>query len=352
LSDLASVSAAGGIFRLWNDNLNVHDRDLEEKFRWYYSNNPSGEGTLFLLTHKNDLNQEEHVGCAGTGPRIFYCQGKPFRASLLADFAVDQGHRTTLPALMLQRNLLKYCQEHVDFSYGCPNAAAMGVFLRIGYHELGKMMRFVRVLNYESYLHKAAFSPIVASGGGRVLNTLAGAVETVRKFRSPAGMTLEWLQEADERFDQLSQAVSQSLPLIGDRGANFLKWRFARKSWLTFDIPVLLQKGTGELIAYAILHEDEGAANIVDLLGRTPDDVRCLLTLLMPELRRRGFSAVSLYFLGAKWMTQLLETQGFQVRGEGKPVIIARSGPSALEEWILHDVENWYFMPTDLSIRM
>lgn len=117
------------------------------KHRWQYVDNPSGPTGVpgpRRRRHRGRLRRH-HL-------RQLWHRGRAHRAALLADLAIDRAHRTVLPALILQHAVKRHVDASYDLSYGFPNAHAVGIHRRIGYHEHGTMPRYVRVLRHARLL--------------------------------------------------------------------------------------------------------------------------------------------------------------------------------------------------------
>jgi len=338
-----SETAEEAVVGVWTRNLDGR-RDWWARFAWFYRENPSGQGCAFVL-ESNGAGTTEVVGGAGLGTRTFFHRGKPLKAMINADFAVDAAHRTLLPALRLQRAIREHARGVAHFAYGFPNDSAVGVFRRLGYREVGRMTRYVLLLRHETYLER--FVPrALAHWGGWALDGLRRGPELARRARTPSTRRLEWLPEADDRFDRLWQEASPQYALLGDRSAAFLRWRYARRPGNRSEIAGLLDT-SGELRAYAVVTEPEaGLARIEDFLASPEAELGHLLDRLVPELRARRLLRVEVPFLGTRRVGRVLEAHGLAPR-EAKCVVFDPGESPSPDARLYGDSENWYLTLAD-----
>lgn len=330
------------LIRLWSENLH-HRGDLDEKLRWFYLDAPSGPGEAFLLRTEDDV-----VGCCGLTTRELYHRGQPVRAALLADFAIDKKHRSALPALTLQRAVKRHTDGAYGLSYGFPNDGAVAVLKRIGYQELGRMARFVRVLRHAPFLERRYHRPLLGRAAAMVVDPASLVITAARSLRKRTLLRLEWLEDFDARFDRLWD-VAQPRDLIAcKRSSEFLRWRFMRKPSEKNQIAALVERHAGALAAYAVVRNGEGGeAELVDLFGINAGAVDSLLSQLVPSLYARGHASVSFRFLGSPVLLEVLAKHMFSLRESRRLVIINLAPTCPVDPSVAADPRRWYF--TDLD---
>jgi hypothetical protein len=335
--------AEADLIRASNDNL-PPGTDRLQRFNWYYRGNPAGAGEVFLLRAESPAGGHV-VGCTGLGPRVFRHHGLALRAALASDFAVDREHRITLPAVRLQEAAAEHARASFDLAYGFPNASALGVFVRVGFVQLGRMSRFVKILRHEPYLRQR--SPV--AGFARAGAWALDAGETMREGRRagavPANYVYRWLRDFDQRFDALDESFAARIPIAGERTAKWLSWRFSDAAGAASSIAALIDSGTDELRAYAIVAPKEpGIARIADIVARTEDDFSWLLARLIPDLRFQGFTSATFSFLGPAWVGRRLRRSGFRLRDADRAVVLAVQGQDSAN---FSRSENWYLTAAD-----
>jgi hypothetical protein len=336
------LEAREPLLKLWSENLQIRG-DLDQKLRWFYLDAPSGRGEAFLLR-----TEAEVVGCAGLTMRELYFRGQRARAALLADFVVDKRHRSALPALTLQRAVKRHTDGAYDLSYGLPNDGAVAVLRRIGYHELGRMARFVRVLRSASFLARRYKRPLIGRAAAVVVDPASIGVTAARSLRERMRTRLEWLPDFDDRFDRLWEVAQPREMIACKRSSQFLRWRFARKGAESYHIVALAARRGGELAAYAVVRNDTGEAEIADLFGRDVDAIDALLGQLVPALYLRGYTSVSFRYLGHPHLLEVLARHWFSLR-EARRVVMVNFAPgcpfdarlaSATTRWYLTDLDE------------
>jgi hypothetical protein len=75
---------------IWSRNLETIGEGGPAKVDWFYRSSPIGPGRVVMLRSSRD----GVVGCQGIGFRRVLLGDRALRAALLADLAVDLGHRT------------------------------------------------------------------------------------------------------------------------------------------------------------------------------------------------------------------------------------------------------------------
>jgi hypothetical protein len=340
------------LLRLWWDNLPVTRESAEAKYQWTYLDAPLRPEGVFVLKAKQEGEDAARiVGTSGVGCRKFLVNGRELRAGLLGDLAVDRDHRTALPAIRLVRQARQTTLDHFDLAYGYPNHAAEGVFLRCGYHKLGIMSRYATVLRYAPYVRRVFDVPVLPRVAGAGLDVLRMGLRVPRMVQAARRYHLEWLDDVDERFDALWQRARDEYPIIGQRDARFLRWRFLRHPSERFELVALAENTSGRpLRAYAVLHRQGRAAYLRDVFGCF-DALGPLLDLLLPALRVKRATSVSIDFLGARRMVDLLLSRNFEYRHSDRAIIIdvgnSLTRDDAIQASTLKDVERWFLTDAD-----
>ena len=337
------VRAHDALVRLWTENLFVTG-DLGAKLRWLYVDGPAGAGEMFVL-----LCDDEPVGCAGIAVRQLWVGDRPLRAALLADFVVDRKHRSGLPAILMQRAVKRHVTASFDLTYSFPNDRAVAVVRRLGYQELGKMDRYVRVLRHGKYLEGRYGRPLATRLAGAMIDRAKLAVRLARTRKLARSVELEWRADVDPRFDRLAEAMHGYFRVACRRDAAMLRWRFLRDANRPV-IAALVAKDSRELRAYAMVRGAPGGlAEIVDLSGDL-DALGELLVLLVPALYQRGHTAVSFRFLGDPRIAALLEAHNFSRRDPNRVVIVNTGLATPAEAAVIRDPRAWYLTDFDEDV--
>ena len=327
---------------LWTANLHMGG-DPRDKYRWFYVGNPLGAARAFLV-EASTPDGGQPVGTCGLGARRLMRRGQGLRAGLLADFALDAGHRTVLPGIMLQRALAAHARAHFDLTYAFPNNAALGILSRIGYRLLGRTGRYVRPLRMDSLLRRYLRSRPLARAAAIVPNALLAWTDQAKAATVPRRLRLLWTRDPDARFDDLWGRAGSRHAFVGERTVGFLRWRFTERPGLPGDLAALVDAESGALLAYAaVVEKVKGNALVCDFLAESDDALTSLFRLLFPALRERGFEQATTFFLGAPAVEALLREVGFSFRNAAKNVVIDtnQAGSDLLQ------TENWYLTDAD-----
>lgn len=342
--DIRSVEQ--GLLELWQRNLGL-EGDPEQRFRWYYRDNPAGEGVSFLLEHGEEGNTTL-VGSAGLNVRSFDLAGEEVSAGIMGDFNVDRQHRTLFPAFMMQRAVCGHTRANLGFGYGFPNQAAEPVLLRASCKRLALQSRYVRPLATGDHVLKVVENPLAVAGLSLGADLLLRGFDSARSAPSRLAHRLRWLTDVDGRFDALWQEARRHYPIIGHRSADNLRWRFLQKAE-QFEIAAVTHRISGQLAAYAVVQREESVAHLRDLFSSDVQGLDLMLSLLVPSLRSRGCRSISFCFLGSQGIIQLLKLHGFMYREDETDklmvVHVARQ-PKEVAETLL-DPENWYLTELD-----
>jgi hypothetical protein len=337
------ADVADELCALWSRNLGASCHDPQRRLAWFYLENPAGRGIVHLLECEAD---SVPVGCMGIGMRRYDCAGRTTLAALFGDLAVGQKHRSLGPALTLQRATRSYAQDHFPLSLGYPNDKALPSLLRLGFRELGRMLRYAVPLRYREYIERSLPKPpaglaAVVVDSATALRAMPGYLSSRLRFR------LEKLAAPDARFDELWQRSRPAYQYVAERSCDFLRWRFLRKPGPgQCQFLALTDRKSRQLAAYAVVEPDQRTAHVRDLFGTSKEDLAALLDRLLLSLRVVGFSSVSLSFLGAPWLVGLLTERGFRPRDHQAVVLdCGKDAPDSPE--VLLSPARWYITQAD-----
>jgi len=338
------VDAVGDdLIRLWSGNLESMGADAPAKLDWYYRSSPYGRGRAVVLRAHGGAG-DAVVGCQGIGFRRVRCDGRALRAALIADLAVERPHRGLFPALALVRRTREVAADAADFQYGFPNQLAVGPFRRSGYRDLGTMVRYARVLRHAPYLGRAIRARSLARAGGAVLDAVDGALRAVPRLAAAIRYRLDAAAAPDGRFDALFEEACRGHRVIGERGSDFLRWRFFGGRGAA-ELETLVRRGDGALRAYAVVRRQGDAAHLADFLAASEAELEALLRMLLAALRVRGCSSVSVRFLGTWRVVRLLERLRFRRREATRTVVFDAADPAVAA--LLGEAEGLYLTDAD-----
>jgi hypothetical protein len=297
------------VIALWRDNL-PNPSLMDRKYHWFYCDGTRGPPMLTFLKAG-----DERVGVAGFGIRELRARGVPITGGLLADFVVVPAHRTLYPALLLQKELRDAALRDQPFVYGIPNDKSLPILRRLGFIEVGQLVRYTTVLRHSSYLRRRLPGAFASVSGG--------VIDQVRPmyFRPPAAMLTrwrgEWVETVDERFDRLWERSQHFDGIIGTRDARFLAWRFLAQPGRRYRIFTVWHGSRNDIAAYAICETVRSTLFIRDLLvdpAVQDDTLRVMVHFLAREAYKDGFVSMSCELLGDAAIVDSLKAAGMLER--------------------------------------
>jgi hypothetical protein len=327
------------ILRLWNSGLARH-HTAEAKLQWYYQRNPEGVPQHFFL--RSDVSPKA-VGVVALARRRMRLGAESVVAGFTLDFVVEPEHRSFFPALLLQKELLRYGKQAHAFIFGMPGERAEAVVRRAGYRCVGQMVRLVRVLRSRAFLSR--FLPGWLSGilGPAIDYTLLATASLHGLLNT--GYAWEWRDRPDADFDALWERVAPSETLIGVRDSAFLTWRFVESPLHAHRFFTVFSKADRKLVAYAVCHVDAEAMHVADFLADpgTPGAGRRLWLDLSSEAYRMGHRSLSVEFLGSEAVRRQMDALGM-VKREERPLYAAFENRPELSS-----PSNWYLTNADVD---
>ena len=297
-------AARGEVLDLWKRNLpDASDR----RYDWLYENGPASGWVI-------RSEDEKAVGAIGMMRRTMKVLDKHCQVGQPIDLNIDKRHRMGGPAIQLQRRLTEAVDSgELALAYGLPNAQAEPVLRRAGYHELDRMGRWVKPLRTDNLLGKWVKNGFLRRAAAAALDTALwlASSETYRHGR--LGVHAEIVDVFDERFDRLWETARDRCPIIGQRGSDYLRWRFS-------DCPnaryrtLCLSDEEDRLLAYLTYCQPQDAAYVGDLFFAEERDLYLLLAEFLWMLRRQRVETATLAFLGSAVVEKALRVFGFHRR--------------------------------------
>jgi GNAT superfamily N-acetyltransferase len=197
------------VLALADRNLLVPLQGREARYAKYYERNPVGPPAFFLA---RDEESQGFVGLAAAFPTRLRVFGEVVPGAISGDFAVDDGHRGFGPSIALQRALVSAVAEHgIRCTYGYPNEFAEPIVKRVGYVDLGRLTRFVKVLSGRVVLDTYVRSPVLArplAALSRVgVDPLLSVVSRERLPRRRHGLRVARPDGFDDRFAEVCEST-------------------------------------------------------------------------------------------------------------------------------------------------
>lgn len=317
---------------IWRTGLAGLERGAQQKFEWFYRNNPAGPGRLFLLRDRT----AQAVGVGGLGVRRWSLDSHAWMCGLCADLAVEARHRTLGPSLALIKHVARVGADAYALLYGFPNEKARPVYSRAGYQTLGAMQRYARPLRHARHLARRLGDPLAATIG-KGLDLLGSARDLIIKPREAGRYRDIWPAAFDARFTHLWDTARRPY-FAAARDAGFLAWRFSSNPFYPYEIYALEVNATRELAGYVVFRMETEANRVCadDFYALHPRLLPFLLTRFAMAMHALGRDSVSLEFFGASAVQQAILKAGFRPRAQ-RPIVIAscRDAVWASAQWFV-----------------
>ena len=328
----------------------------ERRFEWSWMLNPAGVGWTWLIYERGS---DSAVGTTSLFPRQIYADGKQVRAGQVMFFAVDEGHRSLGPAVMLQRATFGPVDSgELDFCYDCPpHDEGMSTFFRLGMRPNCEMVRYALPLrsdeHFEKWLGKSLWAkPLIAT-----TNLLLGMRVAQRRTRGLEISLFE--QRFGDEFSHLDRKVSTSGVIRASRSAEILNWRlwdapYHRRASQNGNIGryrTPIARRAGELLAFIVLlRETESRVLIVDLFGdQLAEAGISLLEATIEVCRKENAQCLYAYCVPDSELSRLLEGTGFR-RRERTARVVAYEKPYGRNGRHLAPGIRWAFSQVELFI--
>ncbi len=308
------------VLSIWRGNLG-DDARMQAKYAWFYQQADAGAPLLQLLDADGHA-----VGVCSAGRRRMLLDGRPLRAGVLVDLAVLPEHRSLGPALMLQQGLAATARRELDLLYGFPNPKAAPVFKRVGYRQLGELVRHVRVLRHADYLARRVPQPF-ARAAGPMLDQCT-RLRDAMTHPDATRLRATWRDHVDARMQGLWERSTKPDGVVGVRDLAHLEWRFDRSPHAGFRYLLLDDARSGALSAWFATRPDGNTLHVHDYWSvHGPALGTRQLAALLRAAYAAGHAAVSVELCTTPALLEPWRALGFVERGY-RPVFGCWSDPA------------------------
>jgi hypothetical protein len=344
------------VLALADRNLRTPPQGREARYAKYYERNPLGPPSFFLA---RDARSQEFVGMATLFPTRLRVFGELVGGGISGDFAVDQGHRGFGPSVALQRAVVSALGDDLKCAYGYPNEFSEPITKRIGYIDLGRLSRFVKVLKSRVVVDAYARSPALARVGAALsrvgVDPALSVLSRERLYRRSRAFRVEQPNLFDDRFSELWETTWRQHTITGERNPELLNWKYERDSGRggdgVFTIFAVVRIDDDRVVGYVVHRERDGIRHMVDVLAMPSRSVvDALLSEFILDARREGTAAITLLYLGSdNLLTRRLRAFGFLRRTEESGLRVYVPGDSRLDRDLV-EARNWYFLTGDADV--
>ena len=319
---------------------NLTNLDHARRFNWLYRLNPAGKAWTWFAYEKETGRT---VGTVSVFPREMWMGEKIAMCGQVGDFAVESGHRSLGPAVLLQRATFAPVDEgRIAFCYDCPpHDRGMSTFSRLGMRPNTRMKRYVRLLRSDRVLAKLLNVGTAPAPLTKIANYY------LRLRGSPkhlSGIEVSSLQgDFGEEVSQLDMRVGGGGFIRTRRLAEDLNWRYRQDSLQQYQI--LVARQGGQLLGYVVFSVAEEDGYLVDLFA-VPGARPVLLDAAVQQARNMPIQGLHAHISGNNELTSVFEMCGFRYRDEAERVV-AYAHPGSDVSKLLGS-SNWSFQRMDL----
>ncbi len=347
----ASAEDRQGMLELFERNFG---EKFEDRFEWHNALNPAGSGWSWVIYEKSDKSL---VGTTSLFPRRMYVDGKQITVGQVMYFAVDAGHRSLGPAVMLQRATFEPVDHgELAFCYDCPpHDEGMSTFVRLGIPAKCEIVRYVRPLRADEYLGRkigrSIWTKPVISTANLILRMSGG-------YKKIPGLEItQFAGLFGEEFTDLDKKISSSGAIRCCRSAEVLNWQHREFPFHPKRLPngkmaeinVLVARRQKELLAFAVYQtQSDHLTCVVDVFGVHLEEVgRALLEAVAEIAMRDKMSGLYAYGAHDSQLSHLLRSAGFRPR-ERAARVVAYENRTVSNTPELNNGLSWCFSQMEL----
>lgn len=313
----------------------------DDNYFWKYESSPYGRAECWIAFHKPS---GRYVGAASLYPRVVYVKGEPRNVWVAGDYSVNVDHRGTGLAIMILKKLDRDLRENDKYTwlYGIPNRKSRPLFYRAGCKRLGYHHKYVKVISAEYLIRKTRIKSRIASAP---LDWAIRLWSRESRYVRPQGISAVCIDGFDDRFDLLWKTVRFQYPIIGERTARFLRWRYSDESGKKYSIFALCRND--ELIGYVVFYVRSQSCFVDDILCHRDLSVAGMLTAEFSRFcRESGFESIHAKYFGSSLFTKVFREYGFHVREKNSDeIVIYVKNDNDMSD--LLNEEHWHFLNGD-----
>jgi hypothetical protein len=316
------------------------------KYEWNYNQCPYGTAHCWLAKYEQS---NTFIGTAALFPRVILVKGDPVYAAIAGDFAVDIQHRNLITALLLQKEIrAKIHDSKFKFIYGLPNKQAKGIFLRLGYKNIGRSDHFIKLLKSEYQNNKYIHSFMQFKIFARAVDIFIKNFAKEKRYKTTLKYSIITPEYFDDKFDEFWKKISRHFTIIGERTSFFLNWRYIRSPEKKYKIFCILDEHK-DIIGYIVYFLENNMCHIVDMLFEPSTEI---ISLLLAEfsrfIRMKEIGSISVHYLGNSILEKKLREFNFLLIKEERDIFI--SNPEIADNTVLFNKENWHLFAGDFDV--
>ena len=297
--------------------LSYENRELPLNFwNWRFRDNPAGTGLIELCWDGDVL-----VGHYAVTKCEFRINGQDYLSGLSGTTMTHPNYRGRgLFPVLAQTTYARMGEMGMAMLWGFPNAMSHRGFVKdLGWKDIYEIPCFR--LNIRS-----SNPPHLPSGKGTVME----------------------INDFDERFDLLWDAVKDRYAIISKRNRQYLQWRYLHNPSDKYRIIALIDRN--HLSGYAVFKRYNDELQVVDMLTLSDEDIGIkLIGWIAQAAKQEKAKSVSLWLNTVHPLHRELEKFGFN---KGEPItyfggLIINPGICGAE---IYNYRNWYLTMGDSDV--
>jgi hypothetical protein len=311
-----------------------------------YKSNPHGRSRAWSAVDDKNGNV---AGFTGVLPRKVLLAGKEITCWNCCDFSINKKYRTLGVALKLRRKA-KECVDNGEIRalYAHPNDRMKVIHEKVGHFEIGKMNRYAKLMFVDQHMKKFIKNNLVRSLVNPVANYLLEISDISKKFIRKYPVELLGNDVFNFEYDELFQSASKGCTIIGNRGSEYLNWRYIQNP--LYQTKRIAIRKNGKLSGYLIYLIEDGVAIFKDILC-IPDRtiIKSLLTQWIELMRSERIESMSATLFDGNSILNYFTSMGFRIRPDNSSVFAyAKEEDDIRKTWINGD--NWYMTVGDRDV--
>ncbi len=328
------------VLGLWQRNL---PESTPQRYEWLYE---TGRARSWIARDA----QENPLGAVGLMSRNMNLFGTEYSTGQPIDLNVDRTNRLGGLALRLQRSVTDEVDHgRMGLIYGLPNPQSEPVLRRVGYEIVGSVQRWAKPLKSQEYVEDRLPRGAMGRAASLGLDAALWLRSSESRYRRRREYRVEITDCFDERFNRLSQEASEQLPMMGERTADYLNWRF-RDAPDTVFRTICLSDRSDRLLAYLVYTCRDGVAYAADFLYLDESHCNAVFAEFINLMRVQQAKAIVTIFTGAQSMVRRLTRFGFRRRPSAwKIMVYADAVRLGIPRFKLLDVNQWFLTRADID---
>jgi hypothetical protein len=157
-------------------------------------------------------------------------------------------------------------------------------------------------------------------------------LKSIRRDRGARGDYFS-IDSLDQRFDDLWERVRDGFGFVGDRGMDYLRWRFLDHPYKSYRFFGLQERASSRLIAYLAYYTRDNIAYIDDFLFEDSEvALGALIDAFGSYCRKSGLAAMSLIIFENEKYASPLKKLGFLAEETDQKVLWSRRDEAPIEK--------------------